>query len=417
MGLSRHNTVAIGDAENDHAFLSVCECAVAVADAIPALRDRADYVTRGLASRGTVEFIEEHLVNDLAQLVPGLARHALTLGEADDGSPLLLSPHTTNLLIVGPSGSGKSTLTTLLIERLIDAERSVCLLDPEGDYLTLAEVPSVVVLGGAGERTLPTMDELAQLLAEPGHSLALNLSAMSKSEKVDYAAKVLAMVAASRTKSGLPHWIIVDEAHHVFPPDGSRAAEALLPFAGPSCLITLEVGELARDLWPGINAVASPDLAACADAVRALRPAAGPPSATSAAALASGQGVLARLNDGATPELVRFNVARHRIQHRRHVRKYAEGNLPEDRSFYFRGPEGKLNLRAANLTRFVELAGGVDLETWTHHEKAGDYATWFETAIKGPELAAEVAELTRAARSREDSRQRVLDLIRQRYAI
>src|SRR5439155_24116391 len=29
LGLSAHNAVGVGDAENDHAFLSVCECAVA----------------------------------------------------------------------------------------------------------------------------------------------------------------------------------------------------------------------------------------------------------------------------------------------------------------------------------------------------------------------------------------------------
>ena len=41
-------------------------------------------------------------------------------------------------------------------------------------------------------------------------------------------------------------------------------------------------------------------------------------------------------------------------------RKYAEGDLPPDRSFYFRGPEGKLNLRAQNLILFLQLADGVD---------------------------------------------------------
>ena len=70
--LSPHNMVGIGDAENDHAFLSMCECAVAVADAVPALRERADYVTRAaMAAQGTVEFIEEHLLNDLVDICRG----------------------------------------------------------------------------------------------------------------------------------------------------------------------------------------------------------------------------------------------------------------------------------------------------------------------------------------------------------
>src|SRR6185503_4543660 len=45
MELSPRNVVAVGDAENDHAFLSLAECAVAVANAIPALQERADHVT------------------------------------------------------------------------------------------------------------------------------------------------------------------------------------------------------------------------------------------------------------------------------------------------------------------------------------------------------------------------------------
>ena len=48
--LSPHNVIGVGDAENDHAFLNSCECAVAVANAIPALKERADLVTQ--ASRG-----------------------------------------------------------------------------------------------------------------------------------------------------------------------------------------------------------------------------------------------------------------------------------------------------------------------------------------------------------------------------
>jgi hydroxymethylpyrimidine pyrophosphatase-like HAD family hydrolase len=33
-----HNAVAVGDAENDHAFFNICECAVAVANALPPSR-------------------------------------------------------------------------------------------------------------------------------------------------------------------------------------------------------------------------------------------------------------------------------------------------------------------------------------------------------------------------------------------
>jgi hydroxymethylpyrimidine pyrophosphatase-like HAD family hydrolase len=39
LSLSPHNVVGIGDAENDHAFLTMCECGVAVDNALPLLKE------------------------------------------------------------------------------------------------------------------------------------------------------------------------------------------------------------------------------------------------------------------------------------------------------------------------------------------------------------------------------------------
>jgi hypothetical protein len=64
--LSLENLVGIGDAENDRAFLSACGCAVAVANALPDIRDLADIVTALPAGRGVVELIDRLLANDIA---------------------------------------------------------------------------------------------------------------------------------------------------------------------------------------------------------------------------------------------------------------------------------------------------------------------------------------------------------------
>jgi hydroxymethylpyrimidine pyrophosphatase-like HAD family hydrolase len=64
-GLSPDNTVGVGDAENDHAFLSLCGCAVAVANALPMLKEHADIVMRGARGAGVVELIDELLATDL----------------------------------------------------------------------------------------------------------------------------------------------------------------------------------------------------------------------------------------------------------------------------------------------------------------------------------------------------------------
>ena len=54
MRLSPHSVVGVGDAENDHTFLSFCECAVSVANALPSLKLRSrlgDPLRRGQGRR------------------------------------------------------------------------------------------------------------------------------------------------------------------------------------------------------------------------------------------------------------------------------------------------------------------------------------------------------------------------------
>ncbi len=418
--LSRHNLVGIGDAENDHAFLALCEGAVAVADAVPALRERADYVTRGRASAGVIEFIDEHVLADAAGLIPGLPRHQLELGRTGAGAPVAIAAHGTGLLIVGPSASGKSTLTGVLVERLVESGRSFCLLDPEGDHRGLTELTGVVALGGQPGQSLPTGEELQSLLRRPTAGLVLNMSALGMPEKVTYATHALAAVAAVRGAGGLPHWLIIDEAHHIAPAEGSSAVE-LLPRAGESvAFITLSADQLPRDLRRVVAVLASTDREAFQAALATLgrdRDRRGPVPDVGGGPLDRGEALLETLN-GRPASAVRFRVARRGVQHHRHVRKYAEGELPPDRSFYFRGPRGALNLRAVNLKRFCELAEGVDDATWAHHLGRRDYSTWMRQTIKDEELADEIAALESNGTGRPgESRQRVIEAVRRRYTV
>ena len=79
--LSNHNVVGVGDAENDHAFLSNCECAVAVANALPSLKECADIVTNADHGAGVVELIDEILRDDLQRYDAKLRRHQTLLGK------------------------------------------------------------------------------------------------------------------------------------------------------------------------------------------------------------------------------------------------------------------------------------------------------------------------------------------------
>src|SRR5262249_50100885 len=99
----------------------------------------------------------------------------------------------------------------------------------------------------------------------------------------------------------------------------------------------------------------------------------------------NGEALIWFTGDARPPLLVRTQPAK--AERRRHRRSYAEGELPDDRSFYFRGPESRLRLRAHNLMMFLQLAEGVDDDTWLFHLRNGDYSRWFEDVIKDPDLA------------------------------
>jgi HAD superfamily hydrolase (TIGR01484 family) len=120
LGLSFHEAVGVGDAENDHSFLERCECAVAVANAVPSIRQLAAFVTRGQAGQGVAELIDELVADDLARMQGKLQQHHIAVGLRADGTPVSVSPYGMNILIAGPSGSGKSTVTAGVVERLIE---------------------------------------------------------------------------------------------------------------------------------------------------------------------------------------------------------------------------------------------------------------------------------------------------------
>jgi hydroxymethylpyrimidine pyrophosphatase-like HAD family hydrolase len=70
MGVHAGRAVAIGDAENDHAMLSLCGYGAAVANAVPALKARAQLVTRGERGQGVAEVIERLIAFDLPERAP-----------------------------------------------------------------------------------------------------------------------------------------------------------------------------------------------------------------------------------------------------------------------------------------------------------------------------------------------------------
>ena len=234
LGLSAHNVVGVGDAENDHAFLSACECAVAVANALPALAERCDLVTTADHGAGVVELADQLVADDLAQLAPRLLRHAIELGNASNGSPITVAPFGPTLLIAGTSGGGKSTLAAGVLERAAEHGYQFCIIDPEGDYEQFAGAIKL----GDGQR-VPGVDEVLGVLADPHDHLVVNLLGLPLQDRPAYFQMLLARIQDLRARTGRPHWLLVDEAHHLVP--SVRADDVLRTFGIPPGLILLTV--------------------------------------------------------------------------------------------------------------------------------------------------------------------------------
>jgi HAD superfamily hydrolase (TIGR01484 family) len=411
LGLSPHNIAGVGDAENDHAFLSLCECAAAVDNALPMLKERADFVTRGGHGTGVAELIDEIVATDLANRDNVMTRHYILAGTLENGDEYRLSPHAINLLIAGTSGSGKSTLATGLLERLEEAKYQFCVIDPEGDYATFT---GATVLGNP-ERG-PTVDEVLGLLQKPSVNAVVNLVGLPIVDRPSFFLSLLPRLQEMRARLGRPHCLLVDEAHHLLPTSWELGNVALSRPLDGVIYVTVHASMMAPAALAGVEtvvAVGKAPGATLAEFGTALgRPAPRIPDDD----LPPGMVLVWPRHAGERP--FRMQIAPGHTERRRHRRKYAEGELPPERSFYFRGPEGKLNLRAQNLFLFLQLAEGVDDATWTHHLRAGEYSQWFRAVIKDDELAAEAAAVEeQATLSPAESRKAIRETVERHYTL
>lgn len=387
LGLSSHNVVGVGDAENDHALLSECELGVAVANALPMLKQHADLVTDAPRGAGVEELIRRLIDTDLIELEPALARRNLLLS-ADSGelASVRVHPYGKRVLVCGTSGSGKSTLVTAFLERLSDSRYQYCLIDPEGDFEGLAEA---VVLGD--EQTPPRNDEVFQFLEQTDRSCVALLLGLPLERRSAFFASFVMRYAEQYSQIGRPHWLVVDEAHHMLPHDDALLSDRLLNLPPSLVMVTVHPERLAETVLRQVDLVIvvgdAPRDTLHAFAERVCVPA----PVVDAAPLPPDEALAWSPYDHAEP--VRFCRAAPRIERRRHRRKYAAGELGPDKSFYFRGPSGDLHLRAQNLVLFLQLADGVDDETWRYHLRRGDYSHWVRDAIKNEQLAHTVARI------------------------
>ena len=406
LGLSPHNVVAVGDAENDQALLRRAELGVAVNNALPSLKERADLVTVADHGNGVAEIINRLVANDMADIP--LPRHQVKLGRASDRD-IMLDPYAANIMICGTSGSGKSTLTTGILERLCNDGYQFCILDPEGDY---SAIDNAIVLGAP--KRAPLVEEVIDVLRDSTRNAVVNMLGIAVDHRPEFFAKLVPALAELRTRTGRPHWLVVDEAHHLLPVSSQPVAELGLRPHG-TLYITVHPGSVAQPVIDTINTVLvvgdNPDKTVREFfKVASIKQAPHVPSEK----LPTGRVLYW---DTKTNLACIVDTEKPQTERTRHSRKYVEGNLGSH-SFVFRGPEGKLNLKATNLMLFLMLADGVDEDTWTFHLRRGEYSQWFRTNVKDPELA-DIAQQIESDESlnAQTSRARIRAEIEKRYTL
>lgn len=410
LGLSRHEVVGVGDAENDHSFLAHCECAVAVANAIPAIQEAAAFVTQAENGKGVIELIDELIADDLRRMEGNLQQNLIVLGTGSDETAIQVAPYGRNILVAGPSGSGKSTFTVGLVERLIEKGYQVCIVDPEGDYGTLSDV---VALGN--QWRAPSVNEVLSILEDPKINLSVNLLGIPLEDRPGFFAQLVPGLYAMRTRTGRPHWLVLDEAHHMLPDTWGHTGSALPRKLAETILVTVHPDHVAPAILSPIDvvvAIGHSPRKTLAKFAEATGHALGWPEELS---YQRGHVVAWFIADAQAPFSMQPQPGR--AERIRHHRKYAEGNL-WSHSFYFRGPDGRLNLKAQNLSVFCQMAEGVDEDTWMFHLHRGDYSRWFRHSIKDPYLADETERIER----RRDlapwqTRHMIRELLSSRYTL
>ena len=143
------------------------------------------------------------------------------LGTDQSGAPVRLDIEellATRLLVQGNSGSGKSHLLRRVLEESANLVQQV-VIDPEGDFVSLAEPFGHVVVDGAAY-TDGELARLAQRIREHRASVVLALDNLEVEGQMRCAALFLSALFNAPQQHWYPALVVVDEAQ-LFAPAGS----------------------------------------------------------------------------------------------------------------------------------------------------------------------------------------------------
>ena len=416
--LSARNTLAIGDAENDHELLRLAEVGAAVPWASPALRAAADLVLPGEGIGALVTAFRE-LARTGALPSAASTRRRLLLGYTEGGREFWLGARGRNVLIAGDTKSGKSWVAGLLCEQLILHGYCVCVIDPEGDYRSLEALPGVTLLGG--DDPPPTPRQLMRALRYPDRSVVIDLSRQPQDAKRAYIHSVLPALNVIRQRTGLPHRIVLDEAHY-FLHDGDSARLLDLERDGYT-VITYCASRLPKALLAATEVI----IVTCEsnpNEVEALRrlcdrcPTGGTSNWDLLRHLRPGQAAAVPITAETEGRVVLLTVAKRLTPHVRHRQKYVDVPVSEGQAFVFMNGAAVLS-RVRTLRQFVHHMERVPAAVVDPYVQRCDFSRWLRDVYGDYALAADLRAIETEHRMSPspDTVAKIVDAVRSRYEL
>jgi hydroxymethylpyrimidine pyrophosphatase-like HAD family hydrolase len=414
--LSARNMLAIGDRENDHELLRLAEVGVAVEWGSAALRRAADVTLPGAGPPAVAAYVAKVVASGRLP-TPPRARRRLRLGYTEDGREFSLAVRGRNVLIAGDAKSGKSWVAGLLCEQLILHGYCVCVIDPEGDYKSLEALPGVTVLGG--EDPLPTPRELLRALRYPDRSVVIDLSHQPHDEKIQYIRSVLPALNVMRRRTGLPHRILVDEAHYFL--HDAEAHHLLDLELNGYTVVTYCASRLPKELLAAseVVIVTCESNPAEAEELRRCCAKCGAIDASRWAVighLTVGQAVALPITEEAGGDLRMFTIGPRLTPHVRHREKYVDVPVTESKAFVF-GANGMSPRRARTLREFVTAMADGPQPALEGYLRRSDFSRWIRDVFGDHALADELRALESRHRAapRAETIAEIIEAVRARY--
>lgn len=390
LGVSFHDVLAIGDAENDLDMFAACGFSACPGNALAEVARAVDWVFEGDSGEAVSRAIDGPIVSGTLP-PPATGRERITLGWARTTTePVTIPAQGMNVLVHGDSLSGKSWLTGGLVERLVAARYATCVIDPEGDYQSLADVRGVSTVEVRSPDDWNTVVTLLE--RNPAGSVVADLSAVPGDQQVGLVRLGLTMLRRLRALRGLPHWIVLDEAHYALRAGGVPDDAAGLDAKG-FVLVTYRPSDLRPSVLDAVDAFVSGRTTATSELtlLRTLLERRGRGDALAALAdlmppdylLATGSRTIAFV---APPRATR---------HVRHLGKYADHPVAPPEAFLFRHADRRLAAAADTLRSFLDSLRKVDEDVLVHHARRGDFSRWIGEVFLDRQLASQLRKAER----------------------